>query len=60
MTYADATRAATAAMDNDALCIDADAIFDALADDFDDDTMEVPALDTMEGEVAFLGASAYM
>ena len=56
-----AATAGYASLDNDALCIDADLIFDQLADEADTDGLfeADPDLGSAEGEALLLGVSQY-
>ena len=53
MSQSEAAAAAYGSLDNDALCIDADLIFDEVAEASD------PDLGTAEGEALLLGVSRY-
>jgi len=61
MTYRTAAAAAYGSLDNDALCIDADLIFDQLADEFEsDDLFEVEAeVGSADYDALHLGVSRY-
>jgi len=60
MTYRTAAAAAYGSLDNDALCIDADLIFDQLADEDTDDLFEVEAeVGSADYDALHLGVSRY-
>jgi len=59
MTYRTAAAAAYGSLDNDALCIDADLIFDELADEFESDDLFEVEVGSADYDALHLGVSRY-